>query len=401
MKRILFVDDEPMVLRGLERSLADRAEEWEMSFVGSGSEALALLAEAPFDVVVSDIRMPKMNGAELLAEVMRRHPAVARIVLSGQADQNLVLQCVGTAHQYLSKPCDPGDLAAAVGRVIELQAIVETDAIRTMVGRLDRLPSCPQVYQKINASLASPHADIAAIGTIVEADIAMTAKLLKLVNSAFFGLSQRVSTAAEAVSYLGIEVLKALVLTMQFFDQCRYLERAGLHVDTLWRRSMLTARAARALVREEKLPRSVQEEAFTAGMLHHCGLLVLADNLPSQLGEVIARARREKVPLSRLERETFGTTHAEVGGYLLGLWGLPMSIVTAVAQHAHGERAEPGATPELLVFVHAAHALVGQDVATIEGVPVSPPNWEGIAAAGYPDREARWQDAVAASLAGD
>jgi len=399
MKNILFVDDEPMVLRGLQRSLSSQAKEWTMRFVNGGPQALEALAAAPCDVVVTDMRMPGMNGAELLAEVMKRYPGVARIVLSGQADQKLVLQCVTTAHQYLSKPCEPSALIAAVSRMLELKKLMQSEGLRTLIARLDRLPSCPDLYQKINAALASSDVELSQLGMIVEKDMAMTAKLLKVVNSAFFGLSHHVDSAAEAVSYLGIEVLKALILTVRFFDCGRQMEKAGLNADVLWRKAALTAEAARAIARLEKQPLPLQENAFTAGMLHNCGLLVLAENMPESLSEVISAARLHQAPLSRFEQEHYGATHTEVGGYLLGLWGLPMSIVESVAFHATPtpEGPQTFGTP---VIVHAAQALVGERVKTIEGIPATPLNLDWLTALGFADRVPIWREAVAEVIEG-
>src|ERR1700751_643330 len=105
-KRVLFVDDEAMVLSGLQRSLRPMRNEWEMAFVNSGAEALQLMEHEPFDIIVTDMRMPVMNGAQLLEEVKRRFPQCFRIILSGQADQETIMRAVDPTHQYLSKPCD-------------------------------------------------------------------------------------------------------------------------------------------------------------------------------------------------------------------------------------------------------------------------------------------------------
>ncbi|MEO7650489.1 MAG: response regulator, partial [Bryobacteraceae bacterium] len=105
MKQLLFVDDEPKVLEGLKRSLRPMREDWNMSFVTSGAEALQTLEQAPFDVIVSDMRMPVMDGAQLLNEVRQRFPQVVRIVLSGQSDKELIYQSIAATHQYLDKPC--------------------------------------------------------------------------------------------------------------------------------------------------------------------------------------------------------------------------------------------------------------------------------------------------------
>jgi HD-like signal output (HDOD) protein/CheY-like chemotaxis protein len=383
-----------MVLRGLERSLSDQADVWDMTFVHRGEDALAFLDHETCDVIVTDMLMPGMNGAELLNEVVRHYPGVTRIVLSGHADHDLVMQCVGTAHQYLSKPCEPALLIATIERLLALRSMVQSDPVRNLVARLDRLPSRPDLYGKILAALASPRTELAHIGMIVQEDIAMTAKLLKLVNSAFFGIGHSISTANEAVQYLGVDILKALVLSVHVFECCPHLEKAGLHSASMSRQATMTAAAAKAIAHLEHLALAAQEEAFTAGLLHNCGLLVLAENMPEQLAGAIERARAQGLPLGRFEKDQYGATHGQVGGYLLGLWGLPHTIVEAVALHTAGP---PWPNPErdTLATVHAAHALVGEHLQTIPGVPTSGLNLDYLRAVGVESRIPAWRDCVA------
>src|ERR1039457_5287307 len=100
MKNLLFVDDEPRVLQGLQRQLRVMREEWQMDFVESGLKAIEFLARTPVDVLVTDMIMPGMDGAQLLTAVMKRYPNTVRLVLSGHADREAVLRLVGAAHQY-------------------------------------------------------------------------------------------------------------------------------------------------------------------------------------------------------------------------------------------------------------------------------------------------------------
>src|ERR1017187_6368046 len=114
MKNLLFVDDEVRVLQGLQRQLYGMRNEWNMNFKEGGAKALDFMASAPVDVIVTDMMMPGMDGAQLLTEVMKRHPDTIRIVLSGHADREAILRLVGPAHQYLSKPCDAEELRNAI-----------------------------------------------------------------------------------------------------------------------------------------------------------------------------------------------------------------------------------------------------------------------------------------------
>jgi YesN/AraC family two-component response regulator len=151
--RILFVDDEPMVLQGLQRMLRSMRDTWDMHFLEGGEKALAFMVEHPVDVLVTDMRMPVMNGAQLLAETMRRHPATVRLVLSGHADRDLVTQCLGVAHQYISKPCDSEQLKAMVRNACLIGGSLVTEKVKRTLGSVDRLPSLPSVYLELTQAL--------------------------------------------------------------------------------------------------------------------------------------------------------------------------------------------------------------------------------------------------------
>jgi len=356
MKRILFVDDEPKVLQGLQRMLHPMRHEWEMAFAQSGPEALGALAEQPFDVVVSDMRMPGMDGGELLTEVMQRYPETVRIVLSGYSEKETVLRSVGPTHQYLAKPCDPESLKRVIVRAYALRDVLANDALRQIVSQMQSLPSLPQLYAEIVEEVRSPDASIKKIGGIIRKDVGMTAKVLQLVNSAFFGLRRHVSDPAQAAGLLGLDTLEALVLSVQVFSQFDGARASGLCLDTLWNHSVATGTLAKNISAAENCEASLCDHALMAGLLHDVGKLVLAARLPEQFRQTVTLARDQGATEREAEREVFGTTHAEVGAYLLGLWGLPNPIVEALAfHHRPNECMETVFAP--LTAVHAANAL--------------------------------------------
>ena len=204
-KRILFVDDEPMVLEAMRRMLRDKRNEWEMSFAENGQEALECLSKGTFDMLVSDMRMPDMSGAQLLNEVKNRFPGVIRIILSGQADQGAVMKLVLPAHQYLSKPCDPEAIKLTIARELQLNDLLTSASIKQAISGIDKLPSNPSLYARVTEELRAPDPSIGRIAEVISMDVGMTAKLLQLVNSAFFALQQRVSNLMQAVSLLGLD----------------------------------------------------------------------------------------------------------------------------------------------------------------------------------------------------
>ena len=331
--RILFVDDNPLVLDGLRRQLRSMRDEWEMDFIGSGPEALALLATTPHDVVVSDMRMPGMNGAELMEEVMRLYPQTIRFILSGYADQELVMQCVGTAHQYLSKPCDIEVLKSALSNAAKLDGEMHDSSLRQLINQIDRLPSLPRIYVELTELLKNSNLSSVIIGEVIERDISMTAEILKLVNSAFFGVSHSISTPREAVTYLGKETVKTLVLSLHVFSEFNSSVTAGFSMESLWAHSLRVAIIAKKIAESVQADKKMIEESFTAGMLHDLGRLILLSKLPAKYAHVIESAKKNGIGLQEAEQLEFQVTHARVGGYLLGLWGLPGPIVEAVTWH--------------------------------------------------------------------
>ena len=359
MNRILFVDDEPNVLAGLKRMLYSLRNEWDMKFVSSGAEALQCLSESPFDVMVTDVRMPGMNGVELLQEVVKRHPQVIRLVLSGTADIELTLQCVSLSHQYLLKPCDSQTLRATVQRAFCLRVLLHNPALRGLIAQLQSLPSIPAVYGELLDVLRSGDASPQAVGRIMARDMGMTAKVLQLVNSAFFGMSREIANAVDAVVYLGMDTVRALVFTASAFSQFQLRCRCHFSIEELQRHSLAVGTLARRIARSMGLTAAAVDHAFVGGLLHDVGKLVLASNYPEQYQEALRRTAEGQVRISEAECDLFGTSHAEIGAYLLWLWGLPDPVAEILALHHHPCRdAEP---PPAVVAVHFANALVNRE----------------------------------------
>jgi len=363
-KTVLFVDDEEMVLQGLQRSMRTMRNEWDMTFVDSGAKALAFLETTPVDVVVSDMRMPGMNGAQLFAEVAKRFPKSVRLILSGHADQDLILQCVGSTHQFLSKPCDPEALRHTIIRAMELEGSVKNAHLQQLVARMDHLPSIPSLYSEIVEKMNDPEAMLEDVGVIIAKDPGMTAKILKLVNSAFFGLRREVSNPADAVGFLGLDTIKSLVLSLNAFSQYESVKTEGFSLPALWNHSLSTAAAAKRIAQLEKADVKTVDQAFVSGLLHDTGKTVLAFNFPDQYGKTIQVAQAQGTDPLVAEQDAFGANHADVGGYLLGLWGLPVPVVDAISLHHHPQQSvDAGFTP--LTAVHAANALVKTSVGTL------------------------------------
>lgn len=364
--QILFVDDERNVLDGLQRMLRVFRNEWDMHFAQSGQEALEIMAAKPTDIVVSDMRMPGMTGAELLVEVMKHYPETIRIVLSGHADQDLIMKSVAVAHQYLAKPCDAETFKATVMRATQLRALLADANLKHLVSQMGRLPSVPSLYLELKQELQSPEASIHKISRIISRDPAMTAKILQLSNSAFFARRREISDPVDAVSYLGLDCIQHLFLSVQAFSQFESAECSGLSIDGLWQHSVAVATLSKKISKMEHADQRVTEASFTAGLLHDIGKLLLASRLPNNYREAVARSQTQKVPLWQAEGEAMCASHAEVGAYLLGLWNLPEPIVEAVAyHHKPAQLSHKGFCP--LTALYAANSMILNGCTSPEG----------------------------------
>jgi putative nucleotidyltransferase with HDIG domain len=387
---MLFVDDEPGLLKVIEGALRPMAKEWETHFVLSGKDALALMARAPFDVVVSDMRMPDMNGAQLLNLVLRQYPRSVRIILSGYVELKDAMSCVGVAHQFLQKPCKLVDLRKCLQRVADLNSQLQNEGLRTLAASMPNLPSVPALYLQMLDAIQSPNSSVQRIAEIASEDPAMSAKLLQLSNSAFFGFSHEVYSVAEAVQIVGAGTLQALALAVPLFSSFDRRKCPSFPIEQVWDHSAQTGALARQIASSYLGDAQLAEQAFAAGVLHDIGKLILADGMPDQYAAILATARATSRPLFQVEREVLSATHADIGAYLLTLWSLPFPLVEAVAYH-HEPRRLQAATFDLTCIVHVANFLQREQSNQPDIVP-SPLDMEYLNAAGLAQHLDEWRE---------
>jgi HD-like signal output (HDOD) protein/ActR/RegA family two-component response regulator len=393
MMRILFVDDEVRVLEALRRMLHPLRFEWQMEFAPGGEAALALMESSTFDVIVSDMRMPGMDGATLLTEVRERYPQTVRIVLSGHTEMETALRAVPVAHQFLAKPCDGEMLRVAIERSCHLQALLNDKSVRGCVGALGDLPALPRIYDGLTQALSEPDASLQKIAEIVAQDVGISAKILQLANSAFFGVSKSVTNIQNAVSYLGFNTLRCLVLSVEVFRVFKVKSPvSGFSLDALQRHATLTAH----IVAHLPVPKHLMDIAIVSCMLHDVGKLIEAWKLPKQFAEALEKSTSTGQPLYRIEEEAYGFSHAEIGGYLLGLWGLPYSVVEAVALH-HSPTRVPQRSFDAIGAVYVANILAHR-LETHPGVSAQVLGFEmyreNLVELGVWDDIAQWHEAV-------
>ena len=339
MNQILFVDSDPAALDALKAALEDQPTGWHPTYGTSAQAALNLLANRWFDVVFTELRLPGMDGAELLERIRIQHPSIIRVLLAEPLESDELDRAISVAQRFVAKPWDRQTLVANLQSVLGAWPRTDNPLVRTIVGRLASLPSSSSTYPRLVNVMAQADATIDEISAVIASDPALSAKLLQVVNSAFFGLPFKVASVPQAVSYLGLTSLRALVLLSTVFsaaDSCATVE--GFSTGRLQRHSLLCARLARSLV---IAPRS-RDDAFTAGLLHDIGMLALAVGMNKRYSLALRHAERSRRPLAEVETSFLGTSHVAVGAYLADVWGLPDVVVEAIElHHDEGEASEP------------------------------------------------------------
>ncbi len=356
-KRVLFLDDEEQILDSLRVALRRERKRWSMRFFSNGADALASLAEEPADIIVTDMRMPQMNGAEFLEKVTEKLPNSVRIVLSGEAAEELAVSAIPFAHQWISKPTEAAELVRILGRALATSELTHSSRARQIVTSVAKLPVLPQVYRELTAALAADEVCLDLVCGLVQKQPSVSARVLQMSNSAFFGLPRAMGNIREAVGYLGLETIKNLVFAAEVICELGPEDGSFPMSDFLMQATATSKLAAELLASDSE----ASETAASAGLLHDIGRLVLL-----QSGEHVSEYLRDckgkpEDAWIEAEERLFGATHAEVGGALLGVWGLPHNLVEAVAYH-HNLDALECPSMEPAVAVHVARAIVSHEL---------------------------------------
>jgi CheY-like chemotaxis protein len=340
--RVLFVDDEPRILDGLRRSLRGKRGEWDMSFVTSGAEALDLLSESPHDVVVSDLRMPEMDGAELLTHISERHPEVARVVLSGHTEPEAAIRAAVAGHRFLNKPSDAESVTAVIDQLIVMTSATRPTDVRRIAGGVRSLPPLPVHVERLTALLRGADSGLAEAIDAAAHDVGLTAKLLQLSNSAFFGPRPRVPSVEGVVNALGLPTMQALVGAGQvLWSPSEWDGVAEQHLTSAWRHATATA----CLVGRMASPAN-RPLAQAASLLQDVGRYACVATKGSGAGMLDAAGT-----------DCCGVPYRDVGVELLHLWGLPAPVIHAVAERDQPHEPVPSGLG-VSGAVRAAHLLI-------------------------------------------
>ncbi len=361
-KNILFVDDNENVIDGIKRQLRPYRDQWQLFFAYSGAQALQLMSQQEIDLIVSDMMMPEMRGDQLLKKVSELYPATVRIILSGYADEATLKSGLEVAHQYLSKPCTADILREAITQIFKVQDCVLNPRIAAEVGDPNQLPSLPKIYHQLNAAIADEDTTINDIAAIFANDMVLSAKLLQLVNSPYFGFNRVVSSLTESINLVGLKRLNNLVLSVHvknaFPVSDAEMER---YMEYLWLDAGRVAELARQIALSENQQEDRPDQAYLAGLLHNMGLLIFLSRGGDELNRLMNQVENTDTPVPDLEMAIFGFTRSEAAAYVLSLWKIPPRIIEGILlQNNPNDSDYDGVSA--LTAVHVASGLLKPSV---------------------------------------
>ena len=356
--RIMFVDDEASVLEGIENRLRRYRRRWDMNFSTSGKQALQMMTESPFDAVVSDMRMPEMDGAEFLRNVRDNFQGTLRIILTGQTSKEQVMRSLSVAHRVLNKPCDALRLEAAIADASSLEKLITNDKVKALVDQIEGLPYLPKLHREITQLIMNEGADLHKIAQLIQNDPSISIRVLQLVNSSFLGLAREITCIKDAVSYLGLDCVRGLVLSQELFSSLSSEALANsFSMEKFQEKSAFTAGLAKKLA--QNTPH--EDLVYTGALLHGIGYLILAHAMPAEYDSFIRESEQKNLPLIQIEDQNLDFNHADVGAYLLSLWDLPFDVIDMV-----GNYAVPSGTCESAMgpvgYVHVASVLASKQL---------------------------------------
>jgi len=352
---IVFVDDEQDVISGYKRMLFSMRKEWEMHFALSGKEALEIIEKSKIDVLITDMRMPFMDGAELLNTVKNKYPEIIRIVLSGYQDEVKILRSTTTAHQFLLKPCTAQKIKDTIERVLSFRNKLENQKLIEVINGIGELPSIPDIYLKLEEEMNKQDFSFEKIKKIISGDPGMTVKILQTVNSGFFGMPREITDLLQALNFLGINIVKSIVLYLQTFSKDNIPAKYTNYSQKLGEHSLKVANIAKRIAFLEKKNKKEIDNSFTSGILHDIGKLILLTK-PDIFDEIIHVVSSKNIDYNQAEEEVIGISHQTIGAYLLGIWGLPNSIIDATAYH-HNPMESRTDSFTILTAIHVANGF--------------------------------------------
>ena len=350
MRRILIVDHDVKILNAMTEVF--RNADYEVLTADSGLSALEILEIADVDLVITDLRLPLMDGYELLSKIKELHSGVIRIIMSSYIEESHVFKAIvqNLAKFYILKPWNSDKLLEYIEQIFETEEILRSNDLLLLINSIEKLPTIEKSYQKILAMIERD-VNTGQIAAEVEKDFAISSRLLQIANSAYYGL--RTGSIKHATIYLGLQNLKSLIYSTSILNSYRSgSEEDQQRVHNLWTHALLTSKLLHYIY-DVFLNKKLPETAYSAGLLHNVGTLILIQSRFEDYAKTVEKIRPKACNMLELEQETFHVTHQEAGGYLVTWWNLPFPIVEAALYH-HKPFDPAVMNKEIVAAVHLA-----------------------------------------------
>ncbi len=367
MRSILLVDDEKKILSSLSRAFFDT--DYDIYTANSGEEALELLETQEVDLIISDMRMPVMDGYELLSQVKEKYPRIIRVIMSGYAEEQTIIQALvrNIGKIYILKPWVNEEVLKYVEQLFITEDMLRSKELLSLINNIDELPTIAESYQKI-LSLLSSDVSVKEIADEIGKDFAISSKLLQIVNSAFFGV--KTGSIQQVAVYLGLQNIRHLILSTSILNSMSNFQMNESEYKMLWDHAFRT-NTILSFLYENLLHKKLPETSISAGLLHNIGWAIINQLPKNGLNSLAQKAKEENLSIVDLEMEMFQISHQEIGAYLLNWWELPFPIVEAALYH-HAPLNENILHPELVCCVHIAQKYAWNWIGQQEYTPFFP-----------------------------
>ncbi len=346
-KAILFVDDEKAILNSIRREFF--GSPYKIYVASSGKEALEILEESPIHLIVSDMKMPGMDGYELLKKVKILYPSVIRLILSGFTDEKTVFKSIynNLAKLFITKPWKKDDFRKAIEDVFKTEELLSNNLTLKFVMEIGKLPTIPSILTKISEVIENDNHNIDEIVELIESDITLSSEVLRIINSSFYGI--KTASVKNAVLSLGLVNLKTIITTAEVFKSGYDFYNKNL----IWEHSNLTNNILIELY-NKILNKKIPDYYSTAGLLHDIGKVAFFKIYNEEYDELYkTKGNLSLEEINKLEKEKFNVSHEELGGYLLRWWDIPYAIVESALYH-HNPMLSSEANRELVSMIHIA-----------------------------------------------
>jgi putative nucleotidyltransferase with HDIG domain len=309
------------------------------------------------DYVIVDQDIDGQNFLDILNHLKSHYPSVVRILIVEKWTQELIIMSNQLMHIVLEKKTIENELPSMLIKADKMRSLLTDSELVKMVNSFDSLPVFKTLYLEILHLLKRTDASLKKIGDLVESDIVLSAKILQIVNMSVYATSGRINSVVSAVIYLGVNILRALIVSIQVFNLNSGNQNLAKHQHTLEKHSMKVAECSRTLAQSLKVDRAIADDSFTSGLLHDIGKIVMLGKIHNW-NDLYETAKEQNQQLYMIEEKVLKTSHSKIGAYLLGIWGFSIEVLDAVAFHHTPSKLPAKKVVSALTFVHVAEAMI-------------------------------------------